>query len=97
MSTRIAASFFVIDFIVCLMLTTYLRRFGQNRVRLLRPQVGLLVLTLGAVVTAKVILLNSSIRCDCCVYNGIAGDSTNHSHLLTSPINRHTVRLTPFR
>jgi putative nucleotidyltransferase with HDIG domain len=50
-------SFFVIDFIVCLMLTTYLRRFGQNRVRLLRPQVGLLVLTLGAVVTAKLILL----------------------------------------
>ena len=50
-------SFFVIDLIVCLMLTTYLRRFGQNRVRLLRPQVGLLVLTLGAVVTAKAILL----------------------------------------
>ena len=50
-------SFFVIDFIVCLMLTTYLRRFGQNRVRLLRPQVGLLLLTLGAVVTAKAILL----------------------------------------
>jgi hypothetical protein len=50
-------SYFVIDFIVCMMLTTYLRRFGQNRVRLLRPQIGLLVLTLGSVVLAKAILL----------------------------------------
>ncbi|MFT3774076.1 MAG: HDIG domain-containing protein [Minicystis sp.] len=52
-----AFSYFVIYSIVCLMLTTYLRRFGQNRVRLLRPQAGLLVLTLGAVVLAKGILL----------------------------------------
>jgi putative nucleotidyltransferase with HDIG domain len=50
-------SYFVIYFIVCLMLTTYLRRFGQNRLRLLRPQVGLLALTLGAVVLAKALLL----------------------------------------
>ena len=50
-------SFFVIYFIVCLMLTTYLRHYGQNRVRLLRPQVGLLMLTLGSVVMAKLILL----------------------------------------
>jgi hypothetical protein len=50
-------SYFGIYFIVCLMLTTYLRRFGQNRVRLLRPQVGLLVLTLGSVVLAKALLL----------------------------------------
>src|SRR6185436_18107554 len=46
-------SFFVIYSIICLMLTTYLRRLGQNRVRLLRPQVGLLVLMLGSVVLAK--------------------------------------------
>jgi putative nucleotidyltransferase with HDIG domain len=50
-------SYFVIYFIVCMMLTTYLRRFGQNRLRLLRPQVGLLALTLGAVVLAKAMLL----------------------------------------
>lgn len=50
-------SYFTIYSIVCLMLTTYLRRFGQNRVRLLRPQAGLLVLTLGSVVMAKGILL----------------------------------------
>jgi hypothetical protein len=50
-------SYFVIYSIVCLMLTTYLRRFGQNRVRLLRPQVGLLVLVLGSMVLAKGLLL----------------------------------------
>jgi putative nucleotidyltransferase with HDIG domain len=50
-------SFFVIDFIVCMMLTTYLRQFGQNRVRLLRPQVGLLALAVGSVCIAKGILL----------------------------------------
>jgi putative nucleotidyltransferase with HDIG domain len=50
-------SFFVIDFIVCMMLTTYLRQFGQNRVRLLRPQVGLLALAVGSIVLAKGILL----------------------------------------
>ena len=50
-------SYFVIDFIVCMMLTTYLRQFGQNRVRLLRPQVGLLVLAVGSVVLAKGLLL----------------------------------------
>jgi cyclic-di-AMP phosphodiesterase PgpH len=50
-------SYFVIDFIVCMMLTTYLRQFGQNRVRLLRPQVGLLLLAVGSIVLAKAILL----------------------------------------
>lgn len=54
-------SYFVIYSIVCLMLTTYLRRFGQNRVRLLRPQVGLLVLTLGSVMMAKGLLLFTSL------------------------------------
>jgi putative nucleotidyltransferase with HDIG domain len=50
-------SYFVINFIVCLMLTTYLRQFGQSRVRLLRTQVGLLILAVGSVVIAKVLLL----------------------------------------
>jgi putative nucleotidyltransferase with HDIG domain len=50
-------SYFVFDFIVCMMLTTYLRQFGQNGVRLLRPQVGLLFLAVGSVVVAKVLLL----------------------------------------
>lgn len=51
------ASVFVIHFIVCLMLTAYLRRFGQNRVRLLRAQVGLLGLMAGSVAIAKALLL----------------------------------------
>src|SRR6185295_11470760 len=42
---------------VCMMLTTYLRQFGQNRVRLLRPQVGLLLLAVGSVLIAKALLL----------------------------------------
>jgi cyclic-di-AMP phosphodiesterase PgpH len=50
-------SFYVIHFIVCMMLTGYLRRFGQSRVRLLRPQIGLLFLMLGTVVVAKALLL----------------------------------------
>src|SRR5262249_20703194 len=45
------------DFIVCMMLTTYLRQFGQNRVRLLRPQVGLMALAVGSLVIAKCLLL----------------------------------------
>src|SRR6185312_11586604 len=56
-STGRLVSYLVIDFIVCMMLTTYLRQFGQNRVRLLRPQVGLLLLAVGSVVLAKGILL----------------------------------------
>jgi putative nucleotidyltransferase with HDIG domain len=50
-------SAFVIYFIVCLMLTAYLRRFGQNRVRLLRAQIGLFAIILGSLVLAKAILL----------------------------------------
>jgi putative nucleotidyltransferase with HDIG domain len=56
-STGRLISYLVIDFIVCMMLTTYLRQFGQNRVRLLRPQIGLLLLAVGSVVLAKGILL----------------------------------------
>lgn len=50
-------STFVIHFIVCLMLTAYLRRFGQNRVRLLRAQIGLFALMTGSVAIAKAMLL----------------------------------------
>ena len=42
---------------VCLMLTAYLRRFGQSRARLLRTQVGILALVLGSLVLAKALLL----------------------------------------
>lgn len=50
-------SFFVMYFIVCQMLTAYLRRFGQNRIRLLGPQVGLFLLMAASLAMAKVILL----------------------------------------
>ena len=55
------ASSLVIFFIVNLMLTAYLRRFGQNRVRLLRAQLGLFLLTTGALFLAKVLLLFTSL------------------------------------
>jgi hypothetical protein len=51
------ASTYVIHFIVCMMLTAYLRRFGQSRVRLLRAQAGLLVLMAGSIALAKALLL----------------------------------------
>jgi hypothetical protein len=51
------ASNYVIYFIVCMMLTAYLRRFGQNRVKLLRAQGGLFGLMFGSVILAKLILL----------------------------------------
>ncbi len=51
------ASIFVIHFIVCLMLTSYIRSFGQNRVRLLRAQIGLFALMTGSLVVAKGMLL----------------------------------------
>ncbi len=50
-------SYFALYFILCQMVMAYLRRFGQSRVRLLRPQVGLLFLILGSVVIAKLIFL----------------------------------------
>jgi cyclic-di-AMP phosphodiesterase PgpH len=50
-------SYFALYFILCQMVMAYLRRFGQSRVRLLRPQVGLLFLILGSVVLAKLIFL----------------------------------------
>jgi cyclic-di-AMP phosphodiesterase PgpH len=51
------ASMYVIYFVDCMMLTVYLRRFGQNRVRLLRAQGGLLVLMTGSLLFAKLMLL----------------------------------------
>lgn len=51
------ASFFVIYLIICMMLTAYLRIFGQSRVRLLRAQVGLLLLLMMTLVLEKVVLL----------------------------------------
>jgi len=50
-------SYFALYFILCQMLLAYLRRFGQSRVRLLRPQVGLFFLILGSVALAKLIFL----------------------------------------
>jgi len=50
-------SVFVIHFIVCLMLTAYLRRFGQNRMRLLRAQIGLFALMTCSLAIAKCMLL----------------------------------------
>lgn len=51
------ASYFVIYLIICLMLTAYLRIFGQSRVRLLRAQVGLLLLLTITLVLEKLMLL----------------------------------------
>ncbi|WP_437545907.1 HDIG domain-containing metalloprotein [Sorangium sp. So ce367] len=51
------ASLYAIYLIVCLMLTVYLRRFGQNRVRLLRTQVGMFVLMTSSLIVAKLLLL----------------------------------------
>ncbi|MEZ4298208.1 MAG: HDIG domain-containing protein [Polyangiaceae bacterium] len=48
---------FVVYFFVCLMLTAYLRRFGQSRARLLRTQAGILSLLFCSLVLAKGVLL----------------------------------------
>lgn len=47
----------VINFTLGLMLVTYLRRFGQNRVRLLRTQIGIFVVMLGVLLMEKGLLL----------------------------------------
>ncbi len=51
------AGVFVIFFTLGMALTSYLRRFGQSRLRLLRLQVGLLVLMLMLALVAKALLL----------------------------------------
>ena len=47
----------VIDFTLGMLLTAYLRRFGQNRVRLLRTQIGLFVAMLLMSLVVKLMLL----------------------------------------
>jgi putative nucleotidyltransferase with HDIG domain len=47
----------VIDFTLGMLLTAYLRRFGQNRVRLLRTQIGLFVAMLLMSLVVKAMLL----------------------------------------
>ena len=54
--TRILA-YGVIDFTLGMLLTAYLRRFGQNRVRLLRTQIGLFVAMLLMSLVVKLMLL----------------------------------------
>lgn len=54
-------STFTILFFVCLMITAYLRRFGQSRARLLRTQAGILALIFCSLVLAKGILLFTSL------------------------------------
>jgi putative nucleotidyltransferase with HDIG domain len=51
----------VINFTLGMLLTAYLRRFGQNRVRLLRTQVGLFTAMFLMMVLAKVLLLFTSL------------------------------------
>ncbi|MFC1641145.1 HDIG domain-containing metalloprotein [Myxococcota bacterium] len=48
---------FVVMFTVTMALTSYLRRFGQNRIRLVRTQVGLLVAMGLLTILAKALLL----------------------------------------
>ncbi len=50
-------STFTIHVFICLMLTAYLRRFGQSRARLLRTQAGILILVFCSLVLAKVLIL----------------------------------------
>jgi len=54
--TRILA-YGVIDFTLGMLLTAYLRRFGQNRVRLLRTQIGLFAAMLAMSLVVKLMLL----------------------------------------
>jgi hypothetical protein len=54
--SRILA-FIVIDFTLGMLLTAYLRRFGQNRVRLLRTQIGLFVAMFLMCLVVKLMLL----------------------------------------
>ena len=55
-TTRILA-YGVIDFTLGMLLTAYLRRFGQNRVRLLRTQIGLFIAMFLMAVVVKMMFL----------------------------------------
>ncbi len=59
-STRIFA-FGVINFTLGMLLTAYLRRFGQNRVRLLRTQIGLFAAMLLMTLVVKLMFLFTSL------------------------------------
>jgi hypothetical protein len=54
-------SYMVIHFTLGLMLTAYLRRFGHNRMKLLRTQIGIFVVILLAQVVSKVVLLGTAL------------------------------------
>jgi putative nucleotidyltransferase with HDIG domain len=51
----------VIDFTLGILLTAYLRRFGQNRVRLLRTQIGLFLAMFLMMAIVKMLLLFTSL------------------------------------
>ncbi len=51
----------ILLFTLCISLTTYLRRFGQNRLKLLRVQSGLMVMLGGVFVLTKLQLLFSQL------------------------------------
>ena len=55
------ASYFGVFFAFCLMLTFYLRRFGQSRVRLLRAQVGIFTVMVASLILAKALLLHTAL------------------------------------
>ena len=59
-ASRILA-YAVIDFTLGMLLTAYLRRFGQNRVRLLRTQIGLFVTMFAMSLVVKMMLLFTSL------------------------------------
>jgi putative nucleotidyltransferase with HDIG domain len=59
-NSRILA-YAVIDFTLGMLLTAYLRRFGQNRVRLLRTQIGLFVAMFAMSLVVKLMLLFTSL------------------------------------
>jgi putative nucleotidyltransferase with HDIG domain len=48
---------FIIYFTLAMTLVTYLRKFGQNRLKLLRAQAGVVVLVAASVLVAKLMLL----------------------------------------
>ncbi|MCC6647571.1 MAG: HDIG domain-containing protein [Polyangiaceae bacterium] len=57
---RVAAEF-AVNFGMGLALTAYLRRFGQNRVKLMRTQVGLFTIMLGVLALEKALLLYTAL------------------------------------
>jgi putative nucleotidyltransferase with HDIG domain len=54
-------AYVVINFTLGLLLAAYLRRFGQNRVRLLRTQIGLFVAMFAMMLVVKLLLLFTAV------------------------------------